>query len=239
MSNNFEGNVKKNANSFKPQTRANDGGVGKTVAGLWPGQEPVTVFEKAGPVLDTDKAPDAGHRGERELGVSVDRIDRDGGAEYTDPASVIRQSIAQLSGLTDTSSTEAIKRLSELADQIEGKNTVTRPYSDYVGRVGADYLKPVHKSAEPSLEDVKAELNKQVAILTERLRGLIARGAGVEVTERSGAGRFVTKAASGNDPKRLLKQALDNGVAVPFSGADPRSEAERASGSGRKFQTRR
>lgn len=67
---NFEG-IQKNAKGFKPQQRAGDGaGVGKTVAGLWPGQEPVTVFEKANqPVLDTDKTPRTDGVGEGELGL--------------------------------------------------------------------------------------------------------------------------------------------------------------------------
>lgn len=88
------------------------------------------------------------------------------------------------------------------------------------------------KSADPTL----ADLRKQLAMLTERLRGIIARGAGhmIEDSHRGG-GRFVTKS---DDPKKLLKHALDNGVSVPFSGADPRSAAEKSAGSGRKFQPR-
>ena len=84
-----------------------------------------------------------------------------------------------------------------------------------------------------------AALRKRLAELTATIQGILARRAGVNIDTTGNNGtRFVTKSAGGNDPKQLLKHALDNGVAVPFSGADPRSATERASGSGRKFQPR-
>lgn len=88
--------------------------------------------------------------------------------------------------------------------------------------------------ANPTL----ADLRKQLAILTERLRGIIARGAGhiIESSESSGS-RFVTKDKT--VAERELHKALQHGTPVPFSGADPRSAAERAGGSGRKFEPRR
>lgn len=89
-----------------------------------------------------------------------------------------------------------------------------------------------------------AALQKQLLALSEKIRSILARRAGVDPmggrrTGQDGGERFVTKAVgSGNDPQQLIKQALANGVPVPFSGADPRSEAEKASGSGRRFQAR-
>lgn len=334
---NFEG-IQKNAKGFKPQQRAGDGaGVGKTVAGLWPGQEPVTVFEKANqPVLDTDKTPRTDGVGEGELGLSgqVDHPDRDGQAHYLAGriAREYRRIVADGASLENLSRDERLQLRNRLvsavvdgggqepgADSASARSTLLyvgqvasllfgfidelsdtpdflrapkppTPDSDRVGRIGTDYLKPVSKmeggddvtdcphchkamridmsavstlsgmgtftcphcskkwDGSPSLMLRKdapanpdlADLKKQLAIQVERLRQIIARGAGHMIESESNRGqRFVTKdAGSGNDPKRLLKHALDNGVAVPFSGADPRSAAEKASGSDRKFQPR-
>lgn len=404
---NFEG-IQKGGRTFRPQ-----------------GQPRVT-FEKANqPVLDTDKAPDAGHRGERELGVTVDRIDRDGQARYlagkisrvyrqivSDGADLENLSREQRRNLRDqliqgvydgdgqhpsgeagsTSQTNTLAYITSvanvlfgLADEIPGTPTfLTRseggtlvksygtgvtlfvpilrkdatlrevhgviaeetpdkaneifdyassePYfrkwsadalerttaaglpasfgnvrsqhsANAVGKltsiefdsankripvvakivdddtwrkiqagvltgfsIGGSYLNKwgdgqytryTAKPAEVSIVDnpcmpgatfsmVKdapanpelAALKKQLGELTEKIRMIIARRAGVVSSGSNGSGsRFVNKGA-GNDPKQLLKHALDNGVAVPFSGADPRSEGERASGSGRRFQPR-
>lgn len=280
---NFEGNVRKNANSFKPQTRASDGGVGKTVAGLWPGQEPVTVFEKAdSPILDTDKAPDSGNRGERELmdypyNLRVDHPNNDGQAKYLAGkiASVYRRIVADGADLETLSAEQRRAKRDQLiagvydgdgqhpsgeAGSTSQTNTLAhiRAIANVLfGLADADGVSGfVHKSVdgvstfvklegvdapEPSLEDLKKQLNEQVNILTSRLREMIARGAGVSTSGSGSSGsRFVTKdAGSGDNTRNLLKHALDHGTPVPFSGADPRSEAERATGSGRKFQTRR
>lgn len=89
-------------------------------------------------------------------------------------------------------------------------------------------------SANPELADLK----KQLHDLTERIRTLIANRAGVDplAGRRSGqdhGDRFITK---GNDPKQLMKQALDNGLPVQFSGQDPRDAAAKTGG--RRFQHR-
>lgn len=430
MSNNFEGNIRKSSTSFKPQTRASDGGIGKTVAGLWPGQDTVTVFEKAGPVLPTDPSPRTDGLGESEIGLSgsVDHPNNDGGAKYlagriartyrqivSDGADLESLSVEQRRSLRDqliegiydgdhqhpTGEADSVSRqntlayitgvanlLFGLASEIPGtptfltrsdSGTLVKSYGtgvtlfvpilrkdatlrevhgviaeetpdkaneifDYassepyfrkwssealerttaaglpasfgnvreqhsaraVGKltsiqfdsanrrigviakivdpetwskvlsgvltgfsIGGSYLNKwgdgqytryTAKPAEVSIVDnpcmpgaafsmVKdapanpdlAALRKQLLTLTENIRTILARRAGVS-TESSGStgSRFVTKdAGSGNDPRQLLKQALDNGRPVSYGGADPfKGDAAKSGGSGRKFQTR-
>lgn len=82
---NFSGNVRKNAESFKPKlSGGTDAGVGRVVAGVYAGQDAPVVFEKSSPILDTDKAPSSGNRGEAEIGLSgrVDHPDADTKAVY-------------------------------------------------------------------------------------------------------------------------------------------------------------
>ena len=78
MSNNFSG-VEKGGRTFRPKgSGGGDAGVGKAVAGLWPGLDPVVVFEKAdSPTLDTTPTPRTDGRGESEidLGGQVDHPD--------------------------------------------------------------------------------------------------------------------------------------------------------------------
>lgn len=260
---NFEG-VQKNANSFKPKGPGEpDVLVVKTAAGGYEqgGVQYLEPAKKANtPTLPPDPAPDSGHRGEKELGVSVDRVDRDGGAEYVDVASMLRQTIAQLSGVSG--SHKAISELSALADQLEGKSVssfvhksanhvqVECPHCHGANRVerstfgglqkitcgscGKGWQQDISlstftKSTNPDI----AALRKQLLTLTERIRAILAQRAGVLTESSRGGDRFMTKSS---DPQQLIKEALQHGVSVPFSGADPRTEVEKTSG--KRFQPR-
>lgn len=278
---NFEGVVKKNANSFRPQTRASDGaGVGKTVAGLWPGQDTVTVFEKADqPVLDTTPTPRTDGAGESELGLSglVDHPNNDGGAKYlagkiarvyrqltSDGADLESLSVAErrakrdalIQGVYDgdgqhpsgeagsTSQTNTVAYITGvanvlfgLADEIPGTPTfltrmaksasveVSCPHCNGANSVERSDVGGLQKitcgsCGKPWQQDVTistfakssgnpdlAALRKQLLTLTENIRTILARRAGVSTGTSGSGSRFVTKAATGNDPKRLLKAA--------------------------------
>lgn len=114
MSNNFSGNIKKNARSFQPQGSGTpDVLVAKTAAGGYE-QGGVQYLEPAkkadSPILETDATPRTDGLGERELNLSVDHPDNDGGAKYLAGkiARVYRQLVADGAGLENLSIEERL-----------------------------------------------------------------------------------------------------------------------------------
>ncbi|HEX8882658.1 MAG TPA: hypothetical protein VF749_21605, partial [Candidatus Acidoferrum sp.] len=84
---NFSGSCRKTANSFKPQGSGGHphAGVGRTVAGVYAGQDAPVVFEKAdSPIEPTTPYGATDGKGESELGLSgaVDHPDASGQAKY-------------------------------------------------------------------------------------------------------------------------------------------------------------